>query len=259
MYSKYPKLHLKTYTFYVQAEMAKLLLTFYGFLAIIFGLLFGLSATDFVDNAARAVLVRVRFLLLLETIMSFGTFFLWKQVTNYTHFRPGKFHSRGKTVVQAGVGSIAFCAHFSYFSNYVVGADPHWVALVLYSCLGVYVQLIVYVFTVVALEYLYGWCTAKASEGTHGNHKLVFKKYFWITAFVYSFGIGAVGLYNTQIRQPEIRSTNVKLKNLPPTFKNVKIVQINDIHLGPTVGKSRLESIVRTVEDIHAGNRVTSD
>jgi predicted MPP superfamily phosphohydrolase len=46
---------------------------------------------------------------------------------------------------------------------------------------------------------------------------------------------------------PKIETVPVTLKNLPPPFKNFKIVQLSDLHIGPTIDGAWLSQIVEQV------------
>jgi predicted MPP superfamily phosphohydrolase len=53
-----------------------------------------------------------------------------------------------------------------------------------------------------------------------------------------------VGLY-TGLRRAEIKRVNVTLQRLPKELSGTKIVQLSDVHIGPTLGRKFLEQVVR--------------
>lgn len=234
--------------------MAIHLLQIYGIIAIILGFLYGLSLTDIIDSHSRAILIRVRFLLTLECILSVGTLIIWKLASKFTHYRsPHKFHFSSKCLYGI-LFILCFGSHLSWFTNYIVSAEPNFISMFCYSCLGIYVQLVVFLIVTVCAEIFFSFLINKYStNSSNPNPKVFLKGAFWIIGIIYSTTLGAFGLYNTQIRYPEIRTVNLKVQNFPEIFAGLKIVQLNDIHLGPTVGKSRLENIVKTVNEIGPG------
>lgn len=49
-----------------------------------------------------------------------------------------------------------------------------------------------------------------------------------------------------------VKRLRVKIKGLPSEMSGVRIVQLTDVHVGPTIGKSFIESIVRRVNALEA-------
>ncbi len=64
-------------------------------------------------------------------------------------------------------------------------------------------------------------------------------------------GVGAVGLGVTGIanvlRPLAVKRVQVRLAKLPDGFAGYRIVQITDVHVGPTIGKAFIESLVEKV------------
>ena len=68
------------------------------------------------------------------------------------------------------------------------------------------------------------------------------------------FGLAAVllaGLYSTygiwNAEHPIVRTLTVKIRNLPPSWRGRRLVQITDLHLGLAQGPAFLEDVVRKV------------
>ncbi|MBD3299677.1 MAG: metallophosphoesterase, partial [candidate division Zixibacteria bacterium] len=53
------------------------------------------------------------------------------------------------------------------------------------------------------------------------------------------------GVYEAR-RTPRIREVDIPLPNLPPAFDGFRIVQISDIHVGPTIQRDWVEMVVET-------------
>ncbi|KAH9502931.1 hypothetical protein Btru_072406 [Bulinus truncatus] len=54
------------------------------------------------------------------------------------------------------------------------------------------------------------------------------------------------GLYNAS-QPPTIKTVTIPIRNLPLNLEGLKIIQLSDIHLGPTVGFTKLDRIVHVV------------
>lgn len=57
-----------------------------------------------------------------------------------------------------------------------------------------------------------------------------------------AFGIGALGMRNA--REVAVKEVRVRLARLPKALSGFSIVQLSDIHVGPTIGRSFVERIV---------------
>lgn len=64
-----------------------------------------------------------------------------------------------------------------------------------------------------------------------------------------SGGMTGYGFFEAR-RRPSVKRVTVPIRNLPPEFDGYTIVQITDIHVGPTVKRDWVEMIVETVNGI---------
>ncbi len=55
--------------------------------------------------------------------------------------------------------------------------------------------------------------------------------------------LGAYGVHEA-IKVPKVMATDIKIKNLPAPWKDMKIVQLSDLHVGPIQGKEWVQKIV---------------
>jgi predicted MPP superfamily phosphohydrolase len=65
-------------------------------------------------------------------------------------------------------------------------------------------------------------------------------------AFLAALGISALGAF-WALRGPRIRSVTVPIDGLPPSLAGFRIVQISDLHVGPTIGPRYVDKLVRQV------------
>ena len=76
--------------------------------------------------------------------------------------------------------------------------------------------------------------------------KLSTEKIVFSTAFLTS----GIAIYEAR-KLSQVESVSVFLKNLPPAWENTKIVQISDVHIGNTIMRGFLESIVEKVNSLN--------
>lgn len=61
-----------------------------------------------------------------------------------------------------------------------------------------------------------------------------------------STSVAAAGV-RTALSEPELREVNVTLDRLPRAFHGLRIVQLSDVHIGPTIGREFTEQLVARV------------
>ncbi len=72
------------------------------------------------------------------------------------------------------------------------------------------------------------------------------------------FGVGVATLITTilGVRQaiagPVVRRVDIPLRNLPKSFHGFKIVQISDLHVGPTIGREYTQNVVNIANSLQA-------
>jgi uncharacterized protein len=59
------------------------------------------------------------------------------------------------------------------------------------------------------------------------------------------FGISAVGFFGATAAALKVKRIRVVLAKLPKAFEGYRIVQISDVHVGPTLGRGFVEEVVR--------------
>jgi len=71
------------------------------------------------------------------------------------------------------------------------------------------------------------------------------KIYFGLAAFVFAGAYSAYGVWNA--RHPRLNEFDVAIRDLPAAWQGRKVVQITDLHLGATLGRSFIESVVSQI------------
>lgn len=61
--------------------------------------------------------------------------------------------------------------------------------------------------------------------------------------FILSTGLTLIGLFQA-ILGPKVRITKITINNLPEKLRGLKIVQISDLHIGPTIRKNYVKHVV---------------
>lgn len=208
-----------------------------------------------VGLSARAWLFRAQFLLFINSLLLLGSLYIWKRVVT----RLGGARLLGAPARawphrcwRALVLLFLVLAHCSYLSMfYLVGTEPHWLSMLSFSCLGLYVILLFLLMLLGCAGRLLqmfsrGSAAAVVGGGSGSTRQTVLA--LMVTAL-----LGVYGLLNAA-RPPRVVEVEVPLGKLPPSMDGLKLVLLSDIHLGPTVGRSQLQRIVTMVNHLEPGN-----
>nr|XP_006641559.2 PREDICTED: transmembrane protein with metallophosphoesterase domain isoform X2 [Lepisosteus oculatus] len=202
-----------------------------------------------IPEGTRAKLFRLQFLLFVNSLMLIGSVRIWKRVA------VGLCRWRGESCLthcwKLAVLLFLTSAHSSFLTLLVlVSEEPSWIGLVTYTCLGSYVILLFFLF-------VFGWLdqarkllagsrsAASQAPGAADRHP----KRKDVLAIGVTLALTVLGLLNGA-QPPAVVRVEIPVHKLPPSFDNAKLVLLSDIHLGPTVGKSRLEMIVSMVNQL---------
>ncbi|KAG7327146.1 hypothetical protein KOW79_008752 [Hemibagrus wyckioides] len=203
-----------------------------------------------VDVGTRARLFRAQFLLLINSLLLLGSLYIWKHVvTRLCGARlPAASGASARAwphrCWRAAVLLFLVLAHCSYLSMfYLVGTEPHWLSLLSFSCLGVYVILLFLLMVFgFANRMLQMFCKGSVVAVSSSGRQTVL-------ALMMTVMLAAYGLFNGA-QPPQVVEVEVPLEKLPASMDGLKVVLLSDIHLGPTVGRSQLQRIVTMVNQL---------
>jgi predicted MPP superfamily phosphohydrolase len=68
-----------------------------------------------------------------------------------------------------------------------------------------------------------------------------------------NFGMSVAGFRNATASAIHVKRIKVALRNLPESLEGYRIVQVTDIHVGPTIGRDFIQTIVREVNALEPG------
>ncbi|XP_069757535.1 transmembrane protein with metallophosphoesterase domain isoform X2 [Narcine bancroftii] len=186
--------------------------------------------------------LRVQALLLLNTLMAAATHYIWSKAAAGLHGpRPGP-PSRGLRAWRATLAAFLLLAHSSSACLLtLVSEEPHPLSLLCYSCLGAYVFLLFSLLACGALDRARG-CVSRTPSARPGLALAV--------ALSFTLVCTVLGLLNGRL-PPVVKRVELPLHKLPQSFHQLKMVLLSDIHLGPTVGRSKLQMVVNMVNDLN--------
>ncbi|KAJ8271917.1 hypothetical protein COCON_G00107760 [Conger conger] len=151
--------------------------------------------------------------------------------------------------------SAILTTHLAMF--YLIAEEPHWLALVSYSCLGAYFILVFLLFAFRCAVYCHKLVTRNPSTtktelptgAVTAAAQSASGRIQTILAVLLTVLLTALSLRNASL-PPEIVRVEIPVEKLPHSLDYLKIILLSDIHLGPTVGRSRLELVVSMVNNV---------
>ncbi|XP_068791821.1 transmembrane protein with metallophosphoesterase domain isoform X1 [Struthio camelus] len=192
----------------------------------------------------RRWLLRLQMVLFANTLMLIGSLHVWRSTV--TMFSRSSVASSFCFVPwKIAVLTFLALAHSSFFTVlFLVAEEPYFFSLAAYTCLGAYIILIFFLFTLGSVEQAYKFLAGRGAKAGSKNSRTAMKS---VLAVMLTVVLTVVGLLNAS-QPPTVNSVEVPVHKLPATMNNLKVVLLSDIHLGPTVGKTKLAMIVRMVK-----------
>ena len=144
-----------------------------------------------------------------------------------------------------------FClCHLSYFTNLLLRKnfdDPYWISMLSYACLGSFIQLNASYFILKLMFLLLRTVKNQGISISFLPYTTRFDRAFIASlSLIYMLLASTIGLY-TASQPPCVNDVKIPIKDLPKNLNGLKLVQLSDIHIGPTVGYSKLKMIAELV------------
>lgn len=197
-----------------------------------------------VNEKTKYKLILIQCLLATQSLMFFTARYLWLRLCSPL-FNSASVLNRIlflllMVVIILAQGSIMLGTIFS-------GIEPHWISLLSYICLGLFILL-----TAATLLADFVTCLFGAINTRSGSlaSKSRYARFHVIGIIMISFMLALVALHNG-LKEPLVKNIKLPVKNLPPELNGFSIVHLPDLHVGPTAGKTMLEKVVRTTNQLN--------
>lgn len=174
------------------------------------------------------------------TLVIGGHYYLWARLVRDVGFSPTTEHA-----LTALVCVFAASIPLGVVTSRLVSTrwSVWWVAPV-YLWISVSFLLLLSVATTDALRLAYSVATTRPAFGSQNAVASV-------SAFVaIALGLGISGWALWEGRKLRVKRVEIPLRKLPQALDGLRIVQLSDVHVGPTIGRKLIEQIVRTVNDL---------
>ncbi|XP_007946857.1 transmembrane protein with metallophosphoesterase domain [Orycteropus afer afer] len=191
-------------------------------------------------------LFRLQLALFVNSLMLIGSLYIWHSAVSNICHSPAAESACFRLWKMAVVTFLAL-AHSSFFTMlFLVAEEPYLFSLAAYSCLGAYVIMLFFLCILSGVEQAYqllAWHSGRVISSLDKTKKLALRP---ALAVAVTAVLSVVGILNAA-QPPAVKTVEVPIYQLPPSMNNLKIALLSDIHLGPTVGKTKMEMFVRMV------------
>lgn len=111
-----------------------------------------------------------------------------------------------------------------------------------YLAFGILSFLVVYSLATDIVSIVWKWIAAPANPVDFDRRAL-------LTLGILTIGTTIIGIRQAFVG-PSVRKVEISLKDLPAGFDGFKIVQISDLHVGPTIGHDYAQNVVNLANDL---------
>ena len=197
------------------------------------------------NEKTKYKLILIQGLLATQSIMFFSARYLWirlcSSLINYPSFVNKVLFAFLMVVLILSQGSIVLGTIFS-------GVEPHWISLISYTSLGVLIILTTTTFIFDVATWIVSILNVRSWSFSPRSH---YTRFQVIAIILISIALTLLALHNG-LKEPVVKKVKIPLKNLPPEMNGFTIVHLPDLHVGPTIGKTMLERIVRKTNGLNA-------
>lgn len=214
----------------------------------------------------HSLAMRMRFLGLVETLMFIGSCVTWRRMRTlidlvWPYF---EYPTTNDALKTATILFLILSQVSCFLYYYLLGPEPHWFTIVCFSCVGMFINFVSLLLAgevgINILEWLQShWHYAGQSfiEFLADRKFLIDRSFQTAIFFIFSVILTAAGLYYAHL-PPEIKTITIYIRDLPPSLDGLKIGLLSDFHIGPTVGRTRVEHVANLVNnEVRPGTYVT--
>ena len=197
------------------------------------------------DFDTRGKILRAQIVVIIQSFLLLGDFVVWKNIADVFDRDQSTRDNRRSTnhIWRYCIITFFIFVHSSYMCNVLlVRTEPAIFAMFTYLMLAIEVQLI----TALLIFYLMNLMLKYMGK------KPIKKSRKTLISIIYAVIAVTLGFLHAQ-GPPVIKSVEIPVKDLPSKLEGFTITQISDIHLGPTVGKSKFDRIVKLVNELQSG------
>lgn len=189
---------------------------------------------------------KVQFIVSFELFMFTGSVLIWYRCVNVLI----SLRNYGRSLVEDSFRAVLIfflaLVHFSWLTFHILSStEPHSLAIFSFVCFGLYIHLIVLFVFFTVLEFI-------GEKVLCGHCFFVKRNLHTYLTILLSLILTCFCLWITRL-PPYVKHQSITLSNLPRRLDGLSITLVADLHVGPTVGRTRLQTAVNIVNELQSG------
>ena len=206
---------------------------------ISFVLIIGTLATNMKDKTRYRLLV-IQGLTFAQFVNFFFARYTWTYLHATTWNYASKTHGgRLRKLLMTPLAFVLIMAQFSIISGYILSnVEPHWFVVLSFSCFGIMMIMVTLVFVAQILDSI----LALADLNRRGNRS--FPTVVKCLCILILTAILTISALVNAAQPPVVKNYQIPVLHLPKCFQSLTILQLSDMHIRATVGKTQVEFIV---------------
>jgi len=196
-------------------------------------------------------------ILLTEAVMFIGSLYVWVTLRYLLDSIPKD--GCGCSVVcciwftKLSVALTLVLAHMSFALYYFLhGEDPPLLSFISFVCLGIFVQFVVCYFCMNTTYLVIDWTGNRFFGRRRIMRDISVHWMNFLVALLLSISMSVYGVYEG-LQAPVLKTVEIPVKGLATSMDRLSVAAVADIHLGPTVGRTKLERVVQIVNNQEFG------
>ncbi|KAH7722290.1 Protein F40B5.2 a [Aphelenchoides avenae] len=154
--------------------------------------------------------------------------------------------ARGKDLYRALLFCFLLLSHSAWLFFYIYLPEDTLISICAFLCLSVYVHMVAFMALSFFVERTMDFCFPHIKNPLLTSRPL----HTWGSVFL-AVLLTSAGVMVTRT-QPTLKAVDVHVQSLPADLNGFSIALLTDVHIGPTVSRSRVEDIVRIVNSLNA-------
>lgn len=212
----------------------------------------------FLTGVPYALAARMHILVLQQFVMIFGSAFIWWNLSPAINFAftllndtsPQPSYKRWQTIcaqdiLKAVLILLLLLTHLcSIFYFVFIGEEPNLFAMISLTSVAVYIHIIFFLLVFLLMQSVFRLALRLDTSHFSFLRPLVaYELLSRLIAVALAVVLVLAGLWVTLL-PPVIRRVTIQIENLPKAQEGFTIALLSDIHIGPTVGRSKVRKIV---------------